>query len=205
MARQSRRGPSGRRRAGAESAAADPAASRPAPRIPPPARRNWLPARRPSSRISGWAMQSKAVKRGLRLSFGSWKTIWNVFAKARAMEVARRDVTDRSVRRTRCHLRSDRSGGRSCATSCSCRTRICRRARRSPPPYHRHRKIRDRRRALVETFCKFTHFKQRGRTVRGLQPGLADHCRVAFPPPPPSRDPQSGRSRSGEAATRRLV
>jgi hypothetical protein len=29
-----------------------------------------------ASRISGCAMQSKAEKRGLRLSFGSWKTIW---------------------------------------------------------------------------------------------------------------------------------
>ena len=31
---------------------------------------------RPSSRRTGAAMASKALKRGLRLSCGSWKTIW---------------------------------------------------------------------------------------------------------------------------------
>ncbi len=84
-----RRGPSGRRKAGAGSARAGRRGGRCAAASMTRARR--AAPRRPDRRRSGWAMASAAVKRGLRLSSGSWNTIWIAARSGSSGETARRE------------------------------------------------------------------------------------------------------------------
>ena len=94
-----RRGPSARRKAGAGSGPAIPPAGRTRSAHSSTRAAQSVARACPSMPAQRVAMLSKALKRGLRLSCGSWKTIWMSRRSRDAVEVARRERADRCASR----------------------------------------------------------------------------------------------------------
>ena len=160
------------------------------------------PSRRPSRRRSGWAMLSKAVCRGLRLSCGSWNTIWisrrrGERWKSRDGMVPMHSPVEHDVAGDR-----DRSAGRSGGTACSCRSRF----RRPGPGCRPGRCVNETpstARTPVEGLHHVLQLQQRAACPAGCGTAWADAWPASARRSAPGRRGWSGGV--GEAATRRRV